>query len=88
MKTDVQPARPPAEVLIPEARAHQRQRYTRAGVVLVVTALVLAALIAAVVALWGGGADGKSQFGPPPAGVAGGLAGRVDFRPVLCLVPP
>jgi SecD-like export protein len=89
MKTDVQPAGPqPAEVLIPEARAHQRQRYTRAGVVLVVTALVLAALIAAAVALWGDAAGGKSQSSPPPAGAAGGFAGRVDFRPVLCLVPP
>jgi hypothetical protein len=91
MKTEVQPsvAPPqPIEVLIPEARAHQRRRYTRTGVVMVITALVVAALVAAVVALWGGSAGGRSQATPPPAVAAARASGRVDFRPVLCLAPP
>jgi hypothetical protein len=91
MKTGVQPSDAPPqpiEVLIPEARAHQRRRYTRTGFVIVITALVVVALIAAVVALWGSSAGGKSQASPPPAGAAGLVSGRVDFRPVLCLVPP
>ncbi len=90
MKTEVQPADAPSqpiEVLIPEARAHQRRRYTRTGVAMVITALVLAALIAAVVALWGGSAGGKSQASPPLATATARVTGRVDFRPVLCLVP-
>jgi hypothetical protein len=91
MNTGVQTADappPPIEVLIPEARAHQRRRYTRTGAVIVVTALVGAALIAAAVALWGSPAGSKSQASPAPAGAAGAVSGRVDFRPVLCLVPP
>jgi hypothetical protein len=58
------------------------------GVVIVITAFVVAALIAAAVALWGGSTGGKSQASPPPAGAARLVSGRVDFRPVLCLVPP
>jgi hypothetical protein len=88
MKTEVQPPQPsPVEVLIPEARTHQRQRYARTGVTLTVVVLVIASLIAAAVALWGAGAGGKTQASPPPVAAVAGAGGRVYFRPVLCEVP-
>jgi hypothetical protein len=76
----------PTEALIPEARRRQRGRYVRTAVVVTLCAFLLAGLIAAAVALWGGTADGTSQPASPSVS-ASAAPGRVDFRPVLCAVP-
>jgi hypothetical protein len=76
----------PTEVLIPEARAHQRRRYVRSGVALGFCALLAAALIAAAVVLFGPVAGGRTQ-GSPPAALVAKSAATVYFRPVLCTAP-
>jgi hypothetical protein len=78
---------PPTEVLIPEARKHQKQRYVRTGIVAVVCALIVAGLIVGAVALFGGpSAIGKAKTSPRPPAVAG-APGAVLLRPVLCYAP-
>jgi hypothetical protein len=75
------------EVLIPEARQHQRRRYLRRGMVIGTLALVIAALIvSSVLLLRGPAAGGKAQSGPTPVAAAG-ASGRVLFRPMLCFAP-
>lgn len=75
------------EVLIPEARQHQRRRYRRRGMVIVPLALLIAALIGSwVLLLRGPAAGGKARSGSTPLAVAGAF-GRVYFRPILCFAP-
>jgi hypothetical protein len=88
MKTETIESPPPTEVLIPEARQHQRQRYQRRSVRVVIAALVLAALIlSAVLLVRGPAAEGKTQADPKPVAAAGASGAVVYFRPVLCFAP-
>jgi hypothetical protein len=89
MKTETARAPQPAEVLIPEARQHQRTRYRRRGAAVVIVALVVAALIiSAVLLVRGPAAGGKAQADPKPAAAAASTSGVVYFRPVLCFAAP
>jgi hypothetical protein len=84
MTTETTGSPAPAEVLIPEARQHQKQRYRRRGVAVVIAALVAAALVlSSLLLLHGPAAGGKTQPDPKPAGAAAASA-HVYFRPVLC----
>jgi len=88
MKTQTVGSPQPAEVLIPEARRHQRKRYQRSAVVVVIAAFVVAALIiSAALLLRGPAAGGKSQPDPKPFAAAA-ASGVVYFRPVLCFAAP
>jgi hypothetical protein len=90
MKTETAGSTQPAEVLIPEARQHQRTRYRRRSAAIVIVALVVAALIvSAVLLVRGPAAGGKAQQDPKPAaGAAVTTSGVVYFRPVLCYAAP
>ena len=82
-------ARSPAEDLIPEAREHQRRRYLRSGVIAVISALLVAALIAAGVILFAGpSTGGRSSVVRPAVASVTKNPGVVLFRPVLCYAPP
>jgi hypothetical protein len=78
---------PAPEALIPEARQHQRRRYS------VIAAAVLSAVVALVVALIivagpGSNHPSASQVTPPPAALLSSrLPGPVTVRPVDCLAP-
>ncbi|HEY1651618.1 MAG TPA: hypothetical protein VGG09_07020 [Acidimicrobiales bacterium] len=87
MSIDVEdPRLAPTEVLIPEARQHQRHRYVRTGVVACISALVVAALTVSLVFFFGESAGGKQQPVPPRA-IGARVADPVYFRPVLCTAP-
>ena len=89
MKTETIESPSPAEVLIPEARQHQRARYRRRGAGAVIAALVLAALLlSGVLLVRGPTAGGKTQADPKPVAAAAALGAVVYFRPVLCFAPP
>jgi hypothetical protein len=89
MKTETAGAPQPAEVLIPEARQHQRTRYRRRGAAVVVVALVVVALIiSAVLLVRGPAASGKAHGDPKPAPAVLSTSGVVYFRPVLCFAAP
>ena len=79
----------PTEDLFPEAREHQRRRYLRFGVIAILSALLVAALIAAGVILFAGPATGgrSSVVRPAVASVAKSPS-VVYFRPVFCYAPP
>jgi hypothetical protein len=79
------PPRTSPEVLIPEARQRQRHRYVRTAVILTLSAFLLAGLLAAAVAAWGGTTGGKTQPGSPVA--TNTARSHVYFRPVLCFAP-
>jgi hypothetical protein len=81
------PTPAPAEVLIPEARNHQKRRYLRTGLVAGLAALVVAALIAGAVALLGGSPPGTGSERPAATAVAAPSPSYVYFRPVLCAAP-
>jgi hypothetical protein len=84
MTTETTGSPAPAEVLIPEARQHQKQRYRRRGAIVVIAALVAAALVlSSLLLLHGPAAGGRAQADPKPAGAAAASA-QVYFRPVLC----
>jgi hypothetical protein len=87
MKTTAGPAQP-TEVLIPEARRHQRARYRRRGAAVVIVALVVAALIVSAVLLVRGPAAGGKAQQDPKAAAAISTSGVVYFRPVLCFAAP
>jgi hypothetical protein len=88
MKTETTGAPAPAEVLIPEARQHQRTRYRRRGAAVVIVALVVAALIvSAVLLVRGPAAGGRTEPAPKPV-AATRASGVVYFRPVLCFAAP
>lgn len=88
MKTETAGSPQPAEVLIPEARQHQRTRYRRRGTAAVIIALVVAALIvSAVLLIRGPAAEGKTGPTTKPVAVAT-ASGVVYFRPVLCFAAP
>lgn len=77
----------PTEVLIPEARRHQRGRYVRLGIVLAVVALLIASLVASAIVLFGRAAGGKT--GPRASAAAlSSAVSHVYFRPALCTAPP
>jgi hypothetical protein len=88
METEtVEHSRTTTEVLIPEARQHQRRRYRRGGFVIVTCALVITVLIvSAALLLRGSASDGKAPSNPAPVAAAGN-SGLVYFRPVLCFAP-
>lgn len=83
--TDPPPTTP--EVLIPEARRHQRGRYVRLGIMLAVAALLIVVLIASAVVLSGRSAGGKTNPRASATALSGSV-GHVYFRPVLCFAPP
>lgn len=76
----------PVEVLIPEARHHQRRRYRRLAVIASLTALLVGALIALLITTTSSG-SGTSR-GTPPLSVVGASHSTVLIRPVLCYAPP
>jgi hypothetical protein len=85
MKTETAGSPPPTEVLIPEARQHQRSRYRRSAAFLVIAALVVATVVISALLLWSGSpARGNPGSDPKPVAAAAGTAGVVYFRPVLC----
>ncbi len=89
MTTDVETGQAtPTEVLIPEARQHRRRRNVKTLIVIGFCAVLLAALIAGAVVLFGGAPSGKSQAKPPTHLQSERSGGAVLFRPVLCFVPP
>jgi hypothetical protein len=84
MKTETTGSPAPAEVVIPEARQHQKRRYRRRGAFVVIAALVVAALVlSSLLLLRGPAARGSAQADPKPA-VAAPASAQVYFRPVLC----
>lgn len=83
-----EPPGTPTEVLIPEARRHQRGRYVRLGVILAITAVLIAALIASAVILLGGAVGGKTQREASSTALSGSPTTHVYFREVLCTAPP
>lgn len=88
MTTEVkEPPATPTEVLIPEARRHQRGRYVRLGIILAASALLTAAVSASAVALFGGASGGKTEPETSATALASATA-HVYFRPVLCTAPP
>jgi hypothetical protein len=82
------PSSTPTQVLIPEARQHQKRRYRRRGGLAIIAVLVVAALILSLLLLLHGpGAGSKAQADSKPAASAG-TAALVYFRPVLCFAVP
>jgi hypothetical protein len=78
----------PAEMLIPEARDHQKRRYLWTGLVATLAALVFAALIGGAVVLFSGSPSGsRSQRPAAAAAPATAHTSYVYFRPVLCGAP-
>jgi hypothetical protein len=87
-RTEKTEGRTPTEVLIPEARQHQRRRYRRRSVAIVVALLVAAVLVvSSLLLVQGPGASGHAQPHPVPGAPGGSGAGVVYFRPVLCFAP-
>jgi hypothetical protein len=80
------PAPAPTEVLIPEARHRQRQRYRRSAILVSIAALLAAALVALLITTTSGG-SGTARGPSKPSALAAGRA-TVLIRPVLCLAPP
>ncbi len=76
----------PVEVLLPEARQHQRRRYRRSAVMASLAALLVGALIALLITTTSSG-SGTSQSTPSLSGVAASRT-TVLIRPVLCYAPP
>jgi hypothetical protein len=81
---DVAPA--PAEVLIPEARHRQRQRYRRSAILVTVVALLVGALVALLITTTSSGSGTARAPSKPSALTA--RRSTVLIRPVLCLAPP
>jgi hypothetical protein len=86
MQTETAESPAPAELLIPEAREHQRTRYRRSAAFLAIAAAVVAAVVVAALLLWGGPATQGNPRSDPKAvaAAAAGTSGLVYFRPVLC----
>jgi hypothetical protein len=78
----------PVEVLIPEARQHQRQRYRRKGTWAVIGLVIAALIVSAVLLLRGPAAGNKGQTDPKPVAASAAPSGLVYFRPVLCFAAP
>ena len=77
---------PPTEVLIPEARRHQRARYRRSVFFAALAALLIGALVAlAVAAPWN--SSGPARPTGAPRAAAAPASATVLVRPVLCLAP-
>jgi hypothetical protein len=90
MQTEVRsPASAPTEVLIPEARQHQRRRYFRSGIVAALCGLLIAALISfGALFLTGPAASGRAHPVSAVPSVSATSAAPVYFRPVLCYALP
>ena len=82
---DLMPA--PTEVLIPEAREHQKRRYLWTGLMATLAALVLAALIGGAVVLFSGSPAGSGEQRPADQAALVRSTTYVYFRPVLCAAP-
>jgi hypothetical protein len=77
----------PTEVLIPEAREHQKRRYLWTGLMVTLAALVLAVLIGGAVILFSGSPAGSRAQRPAVSAAVARSTGYVYFRPVLCAAP-
>jgi len=75
------------EVLIPEARQHQRQRYRRRGAFVVIAACIVAALVLSSLLLLRGPAAGDRASAGQEQTAAVGASSVLYFRPVLCFAP-
>ncbi len=75
----------PAEVLIPEARSRQRQRYRRSTALVALGMLLVGGLVALLFSVASSGSS-TSQTTPKPS-VGTGVRGPILVRPVLCLGP-
>jgi len=84
--TIVDHAPAPVEVLIPEARYRQRQRYRRSAVLISIVALLVGALVALLITISSSG-PGTTHDASKPSTVAAGRA-TVLIRPVLCVASP
>jgi len=84
--TTIDDAPAPAQVLIPEARHRQRQRYRRSAILVSIVALLVGALVALLITTTSGG-SGTARDPSKPAALAAGRA-TVLIRPVLCFAPP
>ena len=76
----------PVEVLIPEARHHQRRRYRRSAVMASLVALLVGALIALLITTTSRGSGTPRRT--PPRSAFGARHSTVLIRPVLCYAPP
>ncbi|MGA2473097.1 MAG: hypothetical protein ABSG39_06355 [Acidimicrobiales bacterium] len=86
MSRTIDGAPPPTEVLIPEARRHQRARYRRSAFFAALAALLIGALVAlAVAAPWN--SSGPARPTGAPRAAAAPASATVLVRPVLCLAP-
>ena len=75
---------PPAELLIPEARQRQRSRYRRRTALGVIIGLVVVILLVAGLSVPGTRGPSALPGTPGAPAAAGGGAGPVLVRPVLC----
>jgi hypothetical protein len=87
--TDLAPADQAVQLLIPEARQHQRRRHR----IIAVVGAALAALIGIVVFASGAGPGSSRSPGPQLSSQPGSLVsspvnGPVTVRPVVCFAPP
>jgi hypothetical protein len=77
----------PTEVLNPEARQHQKERYRRRGAFVVIAACIVAALVLSSLLLLRGPAAGDKASAGQKQAAAVGSSGVLYFRPVLCFAP-
>ena len=87
MTTETAGSPTPTEVLIPEARQHQRQRYRRRGAFVVAAACIVVALVLSSLLLLRGPAAGDKAAGGQKPAAAVTAPGVLYFRPVLCFAP-
>jgi preprotein translocase subunit SecD len=81
------PVPAPTEVLIPEARDHQKRRYLWTALVATLAALVLAALIGGAVIVFSRSPTGSGARHPAAPAALASSSSFVYFRPVLCVAP-
>lgn len=87
MVLDIARESPPIDALIPEARQHQRRRYVRAGIVVLValSGLVIAGLGLGAAALWSGSSSNTKS--PRPSAVLHSRTGVVTGIAQACAGP-
>jgi hypothetical protein len=88
MTTETAGSPTPTEVLIPEARQHQKRRYRRRGAFVVIAACIVAALVlSSLLLLRGPAIGGRASADQRAAAAVAGTSGVLSFRPVLCFAP-
>jgi hypothetical protein len=77
----------PVEVLIPEARYRQRQRYRRSAILIISIAVLLVGVLVALLMTTASNGSGTTHDASKPSTVATGHT-TVLIRPVLCFAYP